>query len=67
MPKLPEQSLVDLIQPLKQLNDSLGAAEGPVDIDIEPVLNVLWGVTEKDSLLNDFLKSSGYEGVKRTG
>ena len=61
MPNLPEKTLLELMQPLKQLNDSLSIAENPTKIDMQPVLHVLEKVDKKESLLNDFLNTSGYE------
>ena len=62
VPKLPDRVLVEMLQGLKILNDTLNSMPQPPSISISPLLDVLAGVREEvgDHLLNDFLGSSGF-------
>jgi hypothetical protein len=58
VPKLPSESLMRMLHYLKPYHDLTQTRKS--DINIKPLLAILAEAKVKDSLLDDFLASSGY-------
>lgn len=65
VPKLPEAALVQLLQGLRILHDTLNSMPQPPSVSISPLLAILAGVREEvgDHLLNDFLGSAWQQHI----